>query len=465
MNWPASLQELTGNPRITIRNREPLRPGGKCVVYWMQRAQRVQENPALDAAIEIANALDLPAVLYFSVMGNFPGANLRHYRFMQQGLRDVAADAAELGAGFVIRRAPEHTLEAFLEEVEAIILIGDENPLRGPEAWRAALAKRLRIPFLTVDADVVVPSAVFNRSFVLLHHFRPYLKRQLDRFLIAGGRPQPVRRWNPGKPPASFDLSRDITEGFTKLDRAIQPVSSFTGGTHAALARLDYFVRHLLTSYAEQRNHPAVDGTSRLSPYLHFGQISPVTIALAVRQAGAEGVCSAETAEKFLDELIGWRELAVLFVRHNPNYDNWECAEPWARKTLIEHASAARPACYTLAQLERAQTHDELWNAAQREMTATGYMHNYMRMYWAKKILEWSPDPAHAFEWAVLLNDRYQLDGRDPNGYAGIAWAIVGKHDRPWFNRPVFGLIRPLSGASIARKTDVAAYIRRNLPA
>jgi deoxyribodipyrimidine photo-lyase len=152
----------------------------------------------------------------------------------------------------------------------------------------------------------------------------------------------------------------------------------------------------------------------------------------------------------------------VLFVRHEPNYDNWECAAPWARKTLIEHAGDPRPHRYNLRQLERAETGDELWNAAQREMVTTGWMHNYVRMYWAKKILEWAPDPATAFDWAVALNDRYELDGRDPNGYAGIAWAIVGKLDRPWFNRPVFGLVRPMTGASFAKKFDAKLYIAQH---
>ena len=158
-----------------------------------------------------------------------------------------------------------------------------------------------------------------------------------------------------------------------------------------------------------------------------------------MRQAVAEGKAPAAAADKYLDELIGWRELAVLFVRHEPNCDNWECAAPWARQTLVKHIADPRPHRYDLAQLERAETADDLWNAAQREMVVTGWMHNYMRMYWAKKILEWAPDPARAFEWAVSLNDRYQLDGRDPNGYAGIAWAIVGRHDCPWFNRPLSG--------------------------
>ncbi len=458
----AELSAFASNPRVLVRRSGAIPKDARAVVYWMQRAQRVKENPALELAIAVGNELNLPVVIYFSVIANYPNANLRHYHFMQQGLRDVAEDAKERGVGFVLRRAPESTLEEFLAEVGAAILIGDENPLREPERWRVALAKRLRIPFWTVDVDVVVPSVIFNRSYVLLHHFRPHLRRQLERFLVTGEALKPKKPWKLELEIASFDLRRDITDGFTQrfahIDRRVQPVDSFIGGTHAALKRLKQFVSESLANYEERRNHPAIDGTSRLSPYLHFGQISPITIALAVKKAAKNGQVSEAVAEKFLDELIGWRELAVLFVRHNPHYDSWECAEPWARKTLIEHTGDARTHTYTLKQLEGAETSDELWNAAQREMVVTGFMHNYMRMYWAKKILEWAPDPARAFEWAVELNDRYELDGRDPNGYAGIAWAIVGMHDRPWFNRPIFGLVRPMSGAAIAKKTDTESY-------
>jgi len=459
---PEELVRLAGQVRVQVRRGGAPRTSAKCVVYWMQRAMRIVDNPALDLAIEAGNLLGLPVVVFFSVIPNYPNANLRHYHFMAQGLRDVAEDAAERGVGFVVRRHPGNSLEMFLEEVEAALVIGDENPCREPERWRKVLAGRLRVPFWTVDADVVVPSAIFGRSYFLLHHFRPHLKAQLPTYLVAQRKTRPLHSWNAWKSFASFGLAGDITEGFTKLDRSVGPVDSFTGGTHAALKRLDAFVNHELAAYEETRNRPEVKGTSRLSPYLHFGHISPLTIALAVEKAVARGKAPASAKDKFLDELIGWRELAVLFVRHNPNYDNWECAEPWARKTLVEHAGDPRPHRYTLEQMERGETGDELWNAAQREMVDTGWMHNYMRMYWAKKILEWSPDPARAFEWAVTLNDRYELDGRDPNGYAGIAWAIVGKHDRPWFDRPVFGVVRPMSGAAIAKKINAREYIRQN---
>ena len=459
---PAELASLTDQPRIQVRRAGAPRQPARCVVYWMQRAMRIVDNPALDVAIAAGNLLGFPVVVYFRVIPNYPNANLRHYHFLQQGLRDVAEDAAERGVGFIIRRHPENSLEAFLEEVEAALLIGDENPCREPERWRKVLAKRLKLPFWTVDADVVVPSRVFDRSFVLLHHFRPHLKAELPKYLIAPEKIAPAHPWKPWKALASFDLAQDITVGFTKLDRTVGPVDSFTGGTHAALKRLDDFVSRELKDYDHARNHPELRGTSHLSPWLHFGNIGPLTVALTVNQAVAEGKAPATTGEKFLDELIGWRELAVLFVRHEPNYDNWECAAPWARKTLIEHAGDLRPHRYTFAQLERGETADELWNAAQRQMVETGWMHGYMRMVWAKKILEWAPDPAAAFDWAVTLNDRYELDGRDPSGYAGIAWAIVGRHDRPWFNRPVFGLVRTMTGASAAKKFDAARYIRQH---
>ena len=422
---------------------------------------RIVDNPALDVAIEAGNLLKVPVVVYFQVIPNYPNANLRHYHFLAQGLRDIEEDAAERGVGFVVRRPPEGSLEGFLEEVNAALLIGDENRCREPERWRRVLAKRLKLPFWTVDADVVVPSRVFDRSYVLLHHFRPHLKAELPKYLARSKKIAPIVTWKPWKTLPSFDLSRDITEGFAKLDRRIQHVDSFTGGTHAALTRLREFVRDQLADYGEARNHPELKGTSRLSPWLHFGNIGPLTIALAVQDAVKRGKAPAAAAEKFLDELIGWRELAVLFVRHEPNYDNWECAAPWAKKTLIEHAGDARTR-YTFAQLERGETGDDLWNAAQRQMVETGWMHGYMRMYWGKKILEWAPDPEKAFEWAVILNDRYELDGRDPNGYAGIAWAIVGRHDRPWFNRPVFGLVRTMMGGSTAKKFDADRYIARH---
>lgn len=462
---PGDLARLAEDPRVLVRRGGLPRADGQSVVYWMQRSQRIHDNPALDAAIAAGNTLGLPVVVYFSVIANFPHANLRHYRFMEQGLRDVAADAAERGVGFVLRRAPGNSLEAFLEEVRAAMLVGDENPLREPERWRRVLARKLRIPFWTVDADVVVPSRVFGRDYFLFHHFRPHLNRELPGFLVEPQNLSPTHPWHPPKALESYPLNQDITAGFAALDRSVAPVDTLCGGARAAKSRLAAFVQHELAGYDAMRGKPEREGTSRLSPYLHFGHISPVRIALEVNRAVAAGRAATAAAARFVEQVVGWRELSVLFVRFNPHYDSWDCAEPWARRALEHHAADGRPFRYSFSELENARTQDELWNAAQREMVSTGWMHNVLRMYWAKKILEWAPNPATAFDWAVILNDKYELDGRDPNGYAGIAWAIVGKHDRPWFDRPVFGTVRYIAERSTRRKFDAEAYIAQNRPA
>ncbi len=453
------LERLAEHPRVLVRRGGAPRPDGRCIVYWMQRAVRVFDNPALDVAIDAGNRLGLPVVVYFGVVANYPHANLRHYHFLGQALCDVAADAAERGVGFVLRRHPEDSLARFLEEVHGALLVGDENPCREPERWRRVLAKRLRVPYWTVDADVVVPSRVFGRDFFLLHHFRPHLRREMEKYLVEPRNEKPLHEWRPPRTLQCVDVNEDITRGFTRLDRSVGPVEPFRGGARPALVRMREFMAEGLKHYEQARGRPELKGTSQLSPWLHFGNISPVRVALEARRAAEGGKAPAGAAERFLEELIGWRELAVLFVLHNPDYDNWMCAERWARRTLEMHAGDARPRQYVLAQLERGETHDELWNAAQRQMTTTGWMHNSMRMYWGKKILEWAPTPETAFDWAVILNDKYELDGRDPNGYAGIAWAIVGKHDRPWFDRPVFGTVRTMTESGMRKKLDAEGYI------
>jgi deoxyribodipyrimidine photo-lyase len=458
---PEFLRKLADNPRVTIRREGAPLKDGKCIVYWMQRAERGIDNPALDLAIAIGNELNLPVIVYFSAISNFPYANLRHYRFLNQGLPDIEEDLAERNVSFVVRRPPGNSLEALLKEVGAAMVIGDENPCREPERWRKVLAKRLQLPFWTVDADVVVPSSIFPKHQYMLHIMRPKLNAELPKYLVPLPNTGAKKRWARPRGFASFALKDDVTEGWKNFDRSVKPVDSFTGGTHAALKRLRHFVDHQLAGYEKQRNHPEIDGTSQMSPYLHFGHISPLTIALAVDEAVREGKASQAARDSYLNELIGWRELSVNFVKYVPNYDSIECAPEWAQKTLREHARDKRDPVYTLEELEQAQTYDELWNAAQVQMVKMGWMHNYLRMYWAKKILEWSPNPAKAWEYAVILNDKYELDGRDPNGYNGIAWAMGGVHDRPWFDRPIFGMIRYMSGGSTGKKFDSKRYIRQ----
>jgi deoxyribodipyrimidine photo-lyase len=458
------MVKIAANARVTVRRDGPPVPGGKCVVYWMQRAQRGLDNPAVDIAVDAANALGLPLVVFFSVTASCLDASLRTCVFLSQGLPEIAADLAERNIAFVVRGGPKNSLGAFLEEVGAALLIGDEDPRRAPEHWRQTIARRVQAPFWTVDADVVVPSKLFPKALYGAYVLRPKLYRELPNFLHPCRNPVAEHPWKRPKGLASFPVDADITEGRKNIDRSVRPVEAFRGGPRAARQRLQYFVQHLLANYDEQRNHPEVDGTSRLSPYLHFGHIGPLEIALAVDAAARKDPALVKAQDAFFDELLVWRELAVNFVRYTPDYDSVECAEDWARQSLAEHARDPRDWNYTLEQLERGETHDELWNAAQLQMVHFGWMHNRMRMYWAKKILEWSPGPAQAFERAVLLNDRYELDGQDPNGYAGIAWAIVGKHDRPWFERPIFGKVRYMSGASTGKKFQSKAYIQQVRP-
>jgi deoxyribodipyrimidine photo-lyase len=427
----------------------------------MQRAQRGVDNHALDVAVRVGNALGLPVVVYFAAVANFPGANLRSFRFLNQGLVDVDEDLAERGVGFVMRRSPHESVERFVAEVGAAMVIGDENPLRGPERWRKLVAARLKVPFWTVDADVVVPSKLIERAQYGAYTIRPRLYRLLPDFLHGFENGVAEYRWRRPKAFRLESVNEDITRGWEGLDRSVEPVEAWTGGTRAAQRRLQHFTSRLLGEYEERRNRPEVDGTSALSPYLHFGHIGPMTVALAVEAAVKKDRSLAGARDAFFNELIVWRELAVNFVRYTPGYDTAECAENWAKVTIAEHARDEREYTYSLAQLERGETHDELWNAGQLQMVRHGWMHNYLRMYWAKKILEWTPDVTTAVKYCVYLNDRYELDGRDPNGYAGIAWAVVGKFDRAWNERPVFGKIRYMSGASTGRKFDSKRYIRQ----
>jgi len=456
---PSLLQPLADDPRITIRRAgEPLKDS-KCVVYWMQRAQRGIDNPALDLAIDLGNELDLPVIAFFSAISNFPHANLRHYVFLNQGLPDIEEELAARNVSFIVRRPPDNQLEKLLQQVGAALLIGDENTCREPERWRRVLSRRLQLPFLTVDADVVVPSKLFPKHQYALHIMKPKLYAELLKYLVPLQKTKAKHEWKRPVHFQSFDVRSDVTKGWRDFDRTVGPVDTFTGGTHAALKRLSDFVNHHLHAYASRRNHPEWDGTSRLSPYLHFGHISPITIALAAQKAVAEDKATQAACDSYINELIGWREISVNFVKYVPNYDTLDCAPEWAQKTLREHARDKRDPEYTLEELEEAKTYDELWNAAQMQMVKYGWMHNYLRMYWAKKILEWSPNPARAFEYAVILNDKYELDGRDPNGYQGIAWAMAGVHDRPWFERPIFGTIRYMSGTSTGKKFNSKRYI------
>ncbi|RZU41671.1 deoxyribodipyrimidine photo-lyase [Edaphobacter modestus] len=460
-NLRGLAREFAEDPRVTVRcPGEPDRDG-RCVVYWMQRAQRGRDNHAVDLAVRVANALGLPLVVYFAAISNFPHANLRHYAFLNQGLKDIEEDLAARGIAFVMRRAPNESRERLFAEVGAAIVIGDENPMREPERWRQQLASRLRIPFWTVDTDVIVPSKRMERTQYGAYTIRPRLYRLLPDFMQPYENLKVDREWKRPKGFHADSVQQDITRGWNDLDRTVLPVDAWTGGTKAALKRLRHFVDTMLVDYETSRSRPEMDGTSCLSPYLHFGHIGPLTIALAVEAAVKKNPQLRPARDAFFNELIVWRELAVNFVRYTKDYDSLGCAEPWAKQTIAEHARDEREFVYQLPELEAAQTHDDLWNAAQLQMLHHGWMHNVMRMYWAKKILEWTPDVNTAIKYAIHLNDKYFLDGRDPNGYAGIAWAILGKFDRAWSERPIFGKIRYMSAASTGTKFNSRRYMQQ----
>ena len=450
-----AIERISADPRVTMRKPGPPNWEGRCIVYWMQRSQRVLDNPALDVAIKIGNELKRPVVAFFAPVPFYPNANLRHYRFLADGVADIAEGLAHRKVGFVFRAYPEHSLQKFCEEVDPCIVIGDENPMREPEEWRSRAAQQLHVPLWTVDSDVIVPTKMLEKEQYAARTIRPRIHRLLPEFLVRPKKSGAHVGWIAPNGLQSLSWREDFTKRW-KLDRSVAPVADFVGGAMQAQRALKKFLRKL-TQYPEQRNCPECEGTSRLSPYLHFGHIGPLTVALAVQGTGAP----KRSKEAFLEQLIVRRELAINFVRFNPYYDSIECLEPWAQRTIGDHAKDHRPTLYSEGQLEQAETHDPLWNAAQKQMVLSGWMHNHLRMYWAKKVLEWSPSVAIAYQRAVWLNDRYELDGRDPNGYAGIAWALVGKHDRPWFERPIFGHVRYMSLASTSKKFDSKRYIEK----
>jgi deoxyribodipyrimidine photo-lyase len=444
------------NTRVKRLNDSGVRRG-RYVLYWMQQSQRASFNPALEYAIDAANQEGLPVLVAFGLMDDYPEANLRHYRFMLEGLQEVAATLAERRIAFVVRRGRPNEVAVALG-ADAALVVCDRGYLRHQKAWRTDVALRLPCALVQVEGDVVVPLEVAsNKAEAAARTLRPKLHKVWNEYL------RPVE--DAAVRESSLGLGSDSTVDLSdidavldglKLDRSVPPVVRLEGGTAEARRRLQAFLEAKLGGYADWRSEPAAFQCSLLSPYLHFGQISPVEIALAVRDAG-KGADADRRA--YLEELIVRRELAANFVEFEPRYDDYACLPAWARATLDAHRSDRRQHVYTRDQLENARTHDRYWNAAMREMRETGYMHNYMRMYWGKKILEWSAEPDAAFRTILHLNNKYFLDGRDANSYANVAW-IFGMHDRPWPERPVFGKARYMNAQGLERKFDMAAYLR-----
>ena len=428
------------------------------VVYWMSLDQRTRDNWALLFSRELSQQEKMPLAVVFCLVPQFLGATFRQYAFMIQGLAEVEQNLAEKNIPFyLLCGSPEVEVVEFVRKYGAGCLVTDFDPLRLKRVWKEAVAKKLDIPFFEVDAHNIVPCWVASdKQEYGAYTLRPKILRALPEFLDEF---PPLHKqevaW--GEPSVSIDW-QGILAGLS-VDRGVPEVSAFKPGERAAWAVLGDFLENKLSFYPESRNDPTREGQSNLSPYLHFGQIAAQRIALEVEDSPA----GTKAKESFLEELIVRRELADNFCFYNLQYDSFAGFPSWAQKTLDEHRRDPREYLYTLAQFEQAQTHDNLWNAAQREMVQTGKMHGYLRMYWAKKILEWTRSPEEATQIAIYLNDRYELDGRDPNGYTGIAWSLGGVHDRAWGERQVFGKIRYMSYNGRKSKFNVNAYMKKYL--
>ena len=424
------------------------------VVYWMQSAQRVECNHALQYAVRQANTLRKPLLVFFGITEDFPEANERHYRFMLEGLKETKAELAERKIGMLIRRVSPGIGALELCPLAALLVV-DRGYLRIERAWRAYAAAGATCPVIQVETNAIVPVETASpKEEYAARTLRPKISRLLSAFAL------PLQEHAPALgsldlrlPFDTFDIEdTDAALKQLKADDSVKPVGCFAGGTGRAKRLLDDFILNKLSGYPVFKNDPGLDFSSSLSPYLHFGQISPLYVLQRLDQA------PAQAREAFVEELVVRRELSMNFVLYNDHYDTYDAVPSWAKATLDKHRPDSRPYLYAFKTLEEAGTHDPYWNAAQREMVLTGKMNGYMRMYWGKKILEWSDTPEEAYQAALCLNNRYSLDGRDPNGFSGIAWCF-GKHDRPWKERAVFGTVRYMNTAGLDRKFDMARYL------
>ena len=442
-----------------LNDAEPA-TGGKYVLYWMQQSQRAEHNPALEYAVQQANEHDQRLLVVFGLMDDYPEANLRHYRFMIEGLADVAQSLQARNIRFVVQHG--HPADVALRHArDATLVVCDRSYLRHQKQWRQRVAREAGRRVVQVEGDVVVPVDVASsKAEFAARTIRPKIHKQMERFLV-DLRTTPLGKDSTALhvPGEALDLSDPAALcDRLKLDTSVPPVSMlFPGGTRAAKRRLREFWQNRFADYSAHRNQPQTSDTTYMSMHLHFGQISPVWLVNEGRQHVS---AKDENRVDFEEELIVRRELAQNYCNFQPRYDEFAALPDWARKTLAEHADDRREHVYSFADLDNARTHDPYWNASMREMRFTGYMHNYMRMYWGKKILEWSPSPEDAFKTALALNNRYFIDGRDANSYVGVAW-VFGLHDRAWTERPVYGKIRYMAASGLERKCDIDAYVEK----
>jgi deoxyribodipyrimidine photo-lyase len=436
--------------RITALNDEAPRHGAY-VLYWMQASVRTRENHALEHAVRIANELELPLVVGFGLDPDYREATARSLRFLIDGLVDVTGGLARRNIGFTVRVGRPHAIAAALAEDAASIVV-DRSYLREPRTWRMELASSAGAPVVAVESNVVVP-VVFasDKREWAARTIRPKIQRSLDRFLTELST-TPIKHTRLPRVESLDAGDRDALLVAAGVDD--DPSDHYRGGEYQAYAALRRFVDEGLDDYARAGTQVTAEWSSQLSMYLHYGHIAPTVIVRRVRDAGAPRA----SVDAFIEELVVRRELAHNYVWYESDYDRFAALPQWARSTLDDHRDDPREAVYTKAELEAAATHDRYWNAAMIEMRETGYLHNRMRMYWGKRILDWTNTPEYAFRVALELNNRYLLDGRDPNSYANVAW-VFGLHDQAFAERDVIGKVRPMTRSGLARKIDADAYV------
>jgi deoxyribodipyrimidine photo-lyase len=458
MNNPPNIR--IQKSRIRVLNDQPVRKG-KYVLYWMQQSQRAEFNHALEYAVEIANHYALPVWVLFVLMDGYPDANMRHYTFMMEGLIDIQTSLSSRGITMRVNKGDCNRIVLDAGK-KAAAIVCDMGYLKHQRLWRKTIAKHMNCRMTQVESDVVVPvETASSKAEYGAYTLRPKINRLLDEYLV--GIPEtPIKNQTMARGIKAMDLKDPgiilKTLSMNTTGGEVPPVSHlFYGGTSEAKKRFDDFLKNHGRHYAKNSNQPQTNDISHMGPYLHFGQISPLYLALKIREA--KGI-SEDVKEKFLEQLIVRRELSSNFVYYQPGYDRYSCLPGWAAETLSTHLEDKREYVYNRKQLESAKTHDPYWNASMKEMKHTGYMHNYMRMYWAKKVIEWSKSPETAFRTLLDLNNKYFIDGRDPNSYAGVAWAF-GLHDRPWKERPIFGKVRYMAAGGLERKCDIKAYVKK----
>lgn len=450
------------DPRVRVLNQATPRAGARYVLYWAQMNRRVESNHALLHAVETANRHKLPVLVYEAITYRYPYANNRHHTFLLEGVPETAKRLAKLGIGYVfyLERGPDDPRDVLYRlAAHAHMVVTDDYPTFVARRHNASVPAKIGIPYHAVDSSCIVPMSLMEKREWAAYTIRPKIHRLLPQYLRPA---HPVHAAIPYTEPVPDFHTTVTTENIAELvasceiDHSVKPSTTFRGGRIAAERTLQRFLQDRLRRYAQERNDPAAHATSDLSPYLHYGHVSALEIALSAKAYAAEHKL---VADEFLEELIVRRELAFNYARFSDPPDTFGQLPNWALQTMAKHKADSRDPCYTREQFEAAHTHDPLWNATQKEMLLRGKVHGYYRMYWGKKIIEWSATHEEALHTMVYLHDRYAVDGRDPNTYTNILWCF-GLHDRPWQERPIFGTLRFMSYEGMRRKTAVDSYIK-----